>query len=62
MVGSVHRLYYVCLGLHCYQHQVKIGPALSGMSLALNTSVKYMSQMSKATSGLYCKVQAGEND
>jgi hypothetical protein len=38
------------------------GPALSGMSSALNTSAKCMSQMSKATLGLYCKAQAGESD
>jgi hypothetical protein len=38
------------------------GPALSGISSALNTSVKYMSQMSKATLSLYCKAQAGESD
>jgi hypothetical protein len=36
------------------------GPAL--MSSALNTSAKYMSQMSKATLGLYCKAQAGESN
>lgn len=32
------------------------------LSSALNTSAKRRSQMSKATSGLYCEAQAGEND